>query len=112
MRLLCDRLSLENGQASLFDVASGPSPGEAALQEALDRLRKELGIIRAKGFAHYFLLKQRGTSEMAGCGIIYRKSSQTKQCRQGEESGGYFTASHKKIAGYGTIFSANSFQTS
>jgi DNA polymerase-4 len=81
MRLLCDRLSLENGQASLFDVASGPSPGEAALQEALDRLRKELGIIRAKGFAHYFLLKQRGTSEMAGCGIIYRKSSQTKQCR-------------------------------
>ncbi len=43
MRLLCDRLTLESGQACLFPLVSGPSPKQAALQEVLDRLRGRYG---------------------------------------------------------------------
>jgi len=43
LRLLCDRLSAEYGQGDLFPAAPGPSPGQIALQEALDRLRRRFG---------------------------------------------------------------------
>lgn len=44
LQLVCGRLAAENRQMDLFSPAGEPAPHQAALQEALDRLRDKYGM--------------------------------------------------------------------